>query len=48
MFLGHKELAQQNIIRIFIQLAGGAKMEDPVSFFKVTYDVIRAGAFGVA
>ena len=23
-------------------------MEDPVSFFKVTYDVIRAGAFGVA
>ena len=48
MFLGHKELAQQNIIRIFIQLAGGSKMEVPVSFFKVTYDVIRAGAFGVA
>ena len=31
-----------------VVVAGGAKMKDTESFFKVTYDVIRAGAFGVA
>ncbi len=31
-----------------VVVAGGAKMADPESFFKVTYDVIRAGSFGVA
>ena len=31
-----------------VVVAGGAKMKDTESFFKVTYDVIRAGALGVA
>ena len=31
-----------------VVVAGGAKMKDTESFFKVTHDVIRAGAFGVA
>lgn len=31
-----------------VVVAGGAAMEDTASFFKVTHDVIRAGAFGVA
>jgi DhnA family fructose-bisphosphate aldolase class Ia len=31
-----------------VVVAGGAKMKETESFFKVTYDVIRAGALGVA
>jgi DhnA family fructose-bisphosphate aldolase class Ia len=31
-----------------VVVAGGAKMKDTESFFKVTHDVIRAGALGVA